>query len=116
MIRNLLRRLLERAGYEIECYADAADAVAACIEANDKGQPFDAMNLDNVIASGTGGRETIQRILAVDPNATVRVSSGYVNDPVMANFMDHGFRGVVSKPYKVDELPSALAGDLRQET
>lgn len=36
------------------------------------------------------------------------VSSGYSNDAVMANFRHYGFKGVVAKPYKMEELAAAV--------
>ena len=36
------------------------------------------------------------------------VSSGYSRDPVMARYAEHGFCGVVSKPYRIEELGAAL--------
>lgn len=32
------------------------------------------------------------------------VSSGYYNDPVLANYREYGFSGMVPKPYKVQDL------------
>jgi len=32
------------------------------------------------------------------------VSSGYSQDPVMANFADYGFKAVIAKPYKIEAL------------
>jgi hypothetical protein len=34
--------------------------------------------------------------------------SGYSDDPVIAKFRDFGFAGVVSKPYSLQDLESAL--------
>ena len=36
------------------------------------------------------------------------VSSGYSNDPIMADFKKYGFCGVVSKPYTIGELSQVL--------
>jgi hypothetical protein len=36
------------------------------------------------------------------------VSSGYSNDPVMANPEEYGFIGIVKKPVDLDELAEAL--------
>ncbi len=36
------------------------------------------------------------------------VSSGYSNDPVLANFRQYGFSSFVAKPYKVEELSKTL--------
>jgi len=36
------------------------------------------------------------------------VSSGYFDDPIMADFQKYGFVGVIAKPYKVAELGKVL--------
>ena len=43
-------------------------------------------------------------MLEIDPNARAIVSSGYSNDPVMANFRDYGFLGMVPKPYGIRDM------------
>jgi CheY-like chemotaxis protein len=55
-----------------------------------------------------GGREALQQIRAGDPGVRAIVSSGYSNDPVMAKYREHGFKGVVEKPYTIDELGRVL--------
>ena len=49
-----------------------------------------------------------------DPQIKVVVSSGYANDPIMANYKAYGFCGVVPKPYKIHEL-SATFGRILNE-
>jgi two-component system cell cycle sensor histidine kinase/response regulator CckA len=39
----------------------------------------------------------------------VIVSSGYHQDPIMANFRDYGFRDCIAKPYDVSVLSRTLA-------
>ena len=60
--------------------------------------------MDLTIPGGLGGKETIKRLLQFDSSANVIVSSGYSNDPIMSNYKEFGFRGVVTKPYKIEEL------------
>jgi DNA-binding NarL/FixJ family response regulator len=36
------------------------------------------------------------------------VSSGYTNDTVVQNFMQYGFSGRLSKPYKINDLKQIL--------
>ena len=49
-----------------------------------------------------------RRLLETDPAAKVIVSSGYSDDPVMADFREYGFSGVVVKPYDIRELSRVL--------
>jgi DNA-binding NarL/FixJ family response regulator len=60
------------------------------------------------VPNGMGGKETIRELRARDPEVLAIVSSGYSNDPVMANFRDFGFAGVMPKPYSSEELATAL--------
>jgi DNA-binding NarL/FixJ family response regulator len=55
-----------------------------------------------------GGKEIIARLLEIDPDVRAIVSSGYSNDPVMAEYEKYGFVGRVAKPYRVSELAQAL--------
>jgi DNA-binding NarL/FixJ family response regulator len=56
-----------------------------------------------------GGKEAIGKLLAIDPAVRAIVSSGYSEDPVMADFRAHGFRGVAIKPYRIRELSEVVA-------
>jgi DNA-binding NarL/FixJ family response regulator len=70
--------------------------------------------MDLTIPGGMGGKEAAEHILIADPKACLIVSSGYSNDPVMADFRSFGFVGAAAKPYNIKEfgqmLSSALAG------
>jgi two-component system cell cycle sensor histidine kinase/response regulator CckA len=65
--------------------------------------------MDLTIPGGMGGKEAVQKILAIDPEAKVIVSSGYSNDPVMSNFKDYGFCSAIAKPYKIQELKKRIS-------
>ena len=72
------------------------------------GQPFNAVILDLTVPGGMGGKETVKELLKIDPGANVIVSSGYSNDPIMAEYNKHGFKGIVAKPYKLRELSEVV--------
>jgi len=55
-----------------------------------------------------GGRAAVKEILAINPKAKVLVSSGYSNDPIMANHKKYGFSGAMAKPYQLNELMKVL--------
>ena len=64
--------------------------------------------MDLTVPGGMGGYETVQRLLALDPQVRAIVSSGYSNDPILANFRSYGFAGVIAKPYQMAELGKVL--------
>ena len=49
---------------------------------------------------------------SLDGEAAVLVSSGYSNDPIMADCESYGFAGAVMKPYRMDELGKAVKNQL----
>jgi two-component system cell cycle sensor histidine kinase/response regulator CckA len=107
-IRLLLSRILKGAGYEVELTEDGASAIQKFMEARESGKPFDAVILDLTIPGGMGGKGVIVKLREIDPGVKAIVSSGYANDPTMANYKEYGFSGVVNKPYNVKEMVQTL--------
>jgi two-component system cell cycle sensor histidine kinase/response regulator CckA len=114
-IRNLLHRVLTRAGYEVELTADGAEAVEKYREAREAGRPFDAAILDLTVPGGMGGSKAIQEMLEIEPTVKAIVSSGYATDPIMAEYKKYGFSGVVAKPYSVAAIEKTIHGLLRKK-
>ena len=113
IVRESMREILMFAGYEVELARDGAEAIEQYVKAQATDRPFDAVIMDLTIPGGMGGKEAMQKLIEIDPGIKAIVSSGYSNDPIMANFMEYGFRGAVSKPYKVNELTDTLYAVLR---
>ena len=107
-IREATGEVLGVLGYEVEYAAEGEEAVRKYVEAKRAGEPFAAVIMDLTIRGGLGGKETIARLREIDPGVKAVVSSGYSNDPVMADFREHGFLGVVAKPYLIEELSKVL--------
>ena len=113
MVREVLRRALSLAGYEVELTSDGAEAVELYQKARESGRAFDAVILDLTVPGGMGGKEAIKKLLEIDPEVKAIVSSGYATDPIMADFKKYGFSAVVTKPYSVGELERTLHRMLR---
>src|SRR6266545_3952221 len=108
-ILNFSHAALKRLGYETELARDGAEAIRRYREAQQAGRPFSAVIMDLTIPGGMGGKEAIKHLLELDSQARAIVSSGYSNDPVMAEFSKYGFRGVAAKPYEIRELAKVLS-------
>ena len=107
-ILSITGRMLEKLGYEPSFARDGEEALAAYAGAIEGGWRFDAVIMDLTVPGGMGGKEAVKKLLEVDPDARVIVSSGYSNDPVMADHRKHGFRGVMAKPVRIDVLSEIL--------
>jgi PAS domain S-box-containing protein len=108
-IRDLAGDLLNMLGYDVEVARDGQECLDIFCEAIESHQPFDAVILDLTIPGGMGGSATVKRLKEIDPGVKAIVSSGYSDDPVMANYNECGFSGVIPKPYDMVEVGRVLA-------
>lgn len=109
MIGEIICQMLEHFGFDSIRVTDGVDAIREFKKHNDDGVPFAAVILDLNIPNGMGGREAIIEILKIDREALVFVSSGSANDPMVVNFKDHGFSGVIAKPFDLASMQRTLA-------
>jgi PAS domain S-box-containing protein len=114
MLRNFVGELLDLLGYEVGFAVDGQETLDIYFKAKQEGTPFDCVLMDLTIPGGMGGREAIQRLLELDPQVRAVVSSGYSDDPVMADFKKYGFCGVVAKPYDAEQLSEVLHKVIRR--
>ncbi|RCN58745.1 hybrid sensor histidine kinase/response regulator [Acidiferrobacter thiooxydans] len=112
-VRTVCADILGHLGYEVELVADGESLVSLYGTRFAEGRRPDAVIVDLTVPGGMDGREAARRILAIDRDARLLVSSGYCNDPVMSAYRDHGFVGVIAKPYDVRELAANLARVMR---
>jgi PAS domain S-box-containing protein len=107
-IRTSLKVFLGTLNYEAEFAEEGAQAIELYEQAKKADKPFDAVILDITVPGGMGGKETVQRLLQIDSGVKAIVSSGYADDPIMADFEHYGFKATLSKPYNVQEMMKVL--------
>jgi CheY-like chemotaxis protein len=107
-IQKTVSKILKHIGYKVEIAQDGAEALELYKKAEESNQPFDVVMMDLTIRGGMGGKETIKKMLEINPKVKAIVSSGYSNDPIMADFKQYGFSGVITKPYEIEDLSELL--------
>ncbi|HNQ84402.1 MAG TPA: response regulator [Deltaproteobacteria bacterium] len=108
LILDVVSSMLEYLGYEVELSRNGQEALEIYKTSLGTPNPIGAVIMDLTIPGGRGGKEVIRDLMALDPQVRAIVSSGYSNDPIMSNCTEYGFKGVVRKPFKMEDLRDVL--------
>ena len=108
IVRRSAGEVLKRLGYEVGSAKDGKEGIELYEKAMEEGRPFRVVITDLTIPGELGGKKMVGKLRELDPDAKVIVSSGYSEDPVMSRFREHGFDGVLAKPYKVADLAAVI--------
>jgi two-component system, cell cycle sensor histidine kinase and response regulator CckA len=96
----LVTRTLERLGYQVSGYTQAAAALAAV--RTDPTQ-FDLVVTD-LNMPGTSGLEVAREVARLRPDLPVVLASGYITEELRRQVAETGVRQVIYKPNTVEEL------------
>lgn len=113
-IRKVISSMLNHLGYKVELSKDGAEVIKFYEDALKRNTPFDAVIMDLTIPGGMGGEEAIKHLLRIDPDIKAIVSSGYSASSVISHYKEYGFKGVINKPYTLEELSKELNKVLKQ--
>ncbi len=109
IIRDVALEILAGSGYEAHSASNGDEALDMYRKSMEAGRPFDVVIMDLTVPGGMGGKDVIQKLKEIDPGVKAIVSSGYSNDPIMAEYGSYGFKGVVVKPYSAQEMSRAVS-------
>ncbi len=114
IVLDVTQEILQHMGYESETATNGADAVEKYRQAMQKGRPFDLVILDLTVPGGMGARDSLMKLLAINPQVKAVVSSGYSQGPMMTDFSEYGFAGAIQKPYDMTNLGALLKRILKK--
>ena len=100
LVRKVVARILERAGYRVLVAASGEEALTMCERSP---TPIHALVTD-VVMPGMGGRELAARVAERFPSLKVLFMTGYTDDEVLRRgILDQG-RALMVKPFSPREL------------
>jgi len=108
-IRAVLDAAMHMLGHRVTVVADGQEAIEAYRQAKAHDETFDIVLLDMTVPGGMGGIETMKHLRDMHPEVTAIATTGYSTEPVRAEFKEHGFAAMLSKPFGVADVQAALA-------
>jgi PAS domain S-box-containing protein len=108
MVRTVSQSMLSHLGYDVLLAENGDEALSLYREALATETPINLTIMDLTIPGGMGGQEAVIAIHEIDLEAKVIVSSGYSNDPIMANYKDYGFIAAIIKPFQLQDLKEVV--------
>ena len=104
MIRIMVQEVLQRKGYRVMLAADGKSALEIFQREKDN---INLVLLDQSMPVMTG-QEVLQHMLALDPQATILLNSGFTETGQVDLFRELGASGFLSKPYDLRQLTLAV--------
>jgi len=95
-------------GYSVDTAIDGSIALEKYKTSLNSNKPYNIIIMDLTIPGGLGGKDLIKELVKINPDIKAIVSSGYADDPVMANYEKYGFKGFLIKPYVMQELNDVI--------
>ena len=109
MILKVLSKILKKFGLSVDIAYDGAELLDKYTSMMENNGKYHLVIMDLTIPGGIGGKETIYKLREIDPDVIAVVSSGYSNDPILANYQKYGFSQVLNKPYTIDSIRNILS-------
>lgn len=107
-VLSTVGKTLKQLGYQVALVKDGYEAINLYKASKESLNPFDAVLMDLTIRNGLGGKETIKKLLEIDPSVKAIASSGYSSDTVLSDFKQYGFCAALVKPFEIEELSDLL--------
>ena len=103
-ICHLVGSMLAGLDYKYDVARNGDEAITLYRRYLNIGRPYDLVMLDLTVIGGMGGEETFRQLYQLDPNIRAIVCSGYDNDEMAQRFLDLGFCGYLTKPFRMGDL------------
>jgi len=108
VIRLILSDMLSSVGYDVITKSNGKEVLEYLSSVHETQTNLVAMIFDLIIPGSMGGKEVMEEIGKLDLYVPVFVTSGYSEDPIMANPQKYGFSASIQKPFRKSDLVKIL--------
>lgn len=108
-VREVVGRLIERMGYDVELARDGSEAIEIFTRAQSDERPFAVVILDLSVPGGMGGAATLTELRKIDQQVRAVASTGDASEAIAGGSPTQEFSSILLKPYSMEELRSVLA-------
>lgn len=112
LILDVGREMLNKIGYSVLTASNGKEAVEIY---NTLEEEIDLVIID-MIMPGISGKEAFGKIIEINPEAQVLLSSGYSMNGKAEELMQKGCRGFIQKPFNILELSKKIHEILKKDT
>lgn len=109
-VRDLGERILKRAGYEVLTAGNGKEALQ--LYKRERGAI--ALVILDLVMPEMGGKECLDELLKIDPEAKVIISTGASGDDDLVEVVKSDAKGLVNKPYEIIRLLHAVQAALEE--
>lgn len=113
-ISYLTGTMLQNLGYEFDLVKNGNEAIDMFDKSLSLGRVYDLVILDLTITGGMGGEEAFKSMRELSSRVRAIIVSGYDNDEKAQEFIAKGFSGYLTKPYRADDLSTAITQALNR--
>ena len=107
-ICTLTAGMLASLEYKFDVARHGEEAIALYKRYLNIGRPYDAVIMDLTIIGGMGGEDTFRKLRELDPDVRAIITSGYDSEEMAQQYLEMGFCGYLTKPYRTADLGRVL--------
>ncbi|UCD87478.1 MAG: response regulator, partial [Desulfobacterales bacterium] len=110
--RESAKEMLEGHGYAVLSATSGEEAIEFYVRERSR---IDIVILD-VIMTGMGGKRCLYKLLKLDPNAKVLMTTGYLERELVGDLLEAGAKEVLKKPFHAHEMLKLIRKIVDDET
>jgi CheY-like chemotaxis protein len=103
-IQVLVSSIATKLGYASTAVSNGMEAIDAYREGLTASESFSLVVMDLALPGGMSGLEATYAIKQIDESAKIIASSAYLGQPARDAVLEHGFDGILPKPYTAERL------------